>query len=81
MCRPQDMYVEHSLHFALKFPVVSLGTCMSIVDRNIKPFHCPQTGIKTHLHKISSLLPTLRINRSEFNFRSELFLTEFIAYQ
>ena len=25
MCRPQDMYVEHSLHFALKFPVVSLG--------------------------------------------------------
>ena len=51
---------------------------MSIVDRNIKPFHCPQAGIKTYLNKISSLLPTLRINRSEFNFRSELFLTEFV---
>jgi len=41
---------------------------VSIVDRNIKPFHCPQAGIKTYLHKISSLLPTLRINRSEIQF-------------
>jgi hypothetical protein len=40
-----------------------------------KPFHCPQARIKTYLHKISSVL---RINRSEFNFRSELFLTEFV---
>jgi hypothetical protein len=51
---------------------------VSIVDRYIKPLHCPQAGIKTYLHKISSLLPILRINRSEFNFRSELFLTEFV---
>jgi len=35
----------------------------------------PRQGLK---HKISSLLPTLRINQSEFHFRSELFLTEFV---